>query len=81
MLLATEMLLAMEGKMSRILVATTIIIATLGLVDSANATNSRHSGIAGQKAICHDKTAAKHLSGDALKGEWKRCMEDANAYQ
>ena len=59
--------------MSRILVAATIIIAT--------ATNSRHSGKAGQQAICHDKTGAKHLSGDALKGEWKKCMEDANAYQ
>jgi hypothetical protein len=67
--------------MSRILVAATIIIATLGFLDGANATNSRHSGKAGQQAICHDKTGAKHLSGDALKGEWKKCMEDANAYQ
>jgi hypothetical protein len=60
---------------------TAIIIAALGYVDSANATNSRHSGIAGQKAICHDKVAAKHLSGDTMKAEWKKCMEDANAYQ
>ena len=45
----------MEGKVSRKLVATVIIIATLGFVDNANATNSRHSGVAGQKAICHDR--------------------------
>ena len=67
--------------MSRILIATTIIIATLGFVDSASATNSRHSGAAGQRAICHDKIGAKHLSGDPMKAEWKKCMEDANAYQ
>jgi hypothetical protein len=71
----------MEGKVSRKLVATAIIIATLGFVNHANATNSRHSGIAGQKAICHDKVAAKHLTGDPMKVELKKCMEDANAYQ
>ena len=49
------MLLAMEGKVSRKLVATVIIIATFAFVDNANATNSRHSGVAGQKAICHDR--------------------------
>ena len=75
------MLSAMEGKVSRKLVATVIIIATLGFVDNANATNSRHSGVAGQKAICHDKVAAKRLTGDPMKAEWKKCMEDANAYQ
>ena len=67
--------------MSRILIAATIIIATLGFVDGASATNSRHSGVAGQRAICHDKIGAKHLSGDPMKAEWKKCMEDANAYQ
>ena len=74
------MLLAMEGKVSRKLVATVIIIATLGFVDNASATNSRHSGVAGQKAICHE-VAAKRLTGDPMKAEWKKCMEDANAYQ
>jgi hypothetical protein len=74
------MLLAMEGRMSRTLVVIAIVIATLGFVDSANATNSRHSGIAGQKAICQDKVGAKHLSGAAQKAEWKKCMVDANAY-
>ena len=66
--------------MSRALVVTAIIIAALGFVDSANATNSRHSGKAGQRAICQDKIGAKHLSGDPMKAEWKKCMEDANAY-
>jgi hypothetical protein len=27
------------------------------------------------------KIGAKHLSGDPMKAEWKKCMEDANAYQ
>ena len=67
--------------MSRILIATTIIIATLGFVDGANATNSSAQGKAGQRALCHDKIGAKHLSGDPMKAEWKKCMEDANAYQ
>jgi hypothetical protein len=38
-------------------------------------------GKAGQRAMCHDKIAAKHLTGDPMKAEWKKCMEDANAYQ
>jgi len=38
-------------------------------------------GKAGQRALCHDKIGAKHLSGDPMKAEWKKCMEDANAYQ
>jgi hypothetical protein len=63
--------------MSRILIAATIIIATLGFVDGANA--NRANGKAGQRAICHDKIGAKHLSGDPMKAEWKKCMEDANA--
>jgi hypothetical protein len=67
--------------MSRILIATTIIIATLGFVDGANATNTRAQGKAGQRAICQDKIGSKHLSGDPMKAEWKKCMEDANAYQ
>jgi hypothetical protein len=66
---------------SRTLMVTAIIIAALGVVDSANAANSRAQGKAGQRAICHDKIGAKHLSGDPMKAEWKKCMEDANAYQ
>ena len=61
--------------------ATAIIVVTLGFIDSANATNSRAQGKAGQRAMCHDKIGAKHLSGDPMKAEWKKCMEDANAYQ
>ncbi len=71
----------MEERMSRIHVLTAIIIAIFGFADSANATNSRAQGKENQKAVCHDKTGAKHLSGDALKAEWKKCMEDAYAYQ
>jgi hypothetical protein len=71
----------MEGIVSRILVVTAIIVTALGFVDSANATNSRAQGKAGQRAMCHDKTGAKHLSGDPMKAEWKKCMEDANTYQ
>jgi hypothetical protein len=70
----------MEGIVSRILVVTTIIVTALGFVDSANATNSRAQGKAGQRAMCHDKIGAKHLSGDPMKAEWKKCMEDANTY-
>jgi hypothetical protein len=61
--------------------------ATLGVavfaltLNSAQATNSRHSGIAGQRAICQGKIGPKKLSGDAQKSEWKKCMEDANVYQ
>jgi hypothetical protein len=58
------MLSAMEGKVSRKLVATVIIIATLGVVDNANATNSRHSGAAGHKAICHDKVEMPEIRDD-----------------
>ena len=65
--------------MSRIHLATAIIIAMLGFVDSANAT--RKNGKAGQRAICHDKVGPKNLSGYAHKAEWKKCMEDANYYQ
>jgi hypothetical protein len=65
---------------SRTLMVTAIIIAALGFVDSANATNSRAQGKAGQRALCHDKVGAKHLTGDPQKAEWKKCMEDANAY-
>jgi hypothetical protein len=71
----------MEGTMFRVHVATAIIIAMFAFVDSANATNSRAQGKAGQRAICHDKIGAKHLSGDPMKAEWKKCMEDANSYQ
>jgi hypothetical protein len=71
----------MEGIVSRILVVTAIIVTALGFVDSANATNSRAQGKAGQRAMCHDKIGAKHLSGDPMKAEWKKCMEDANTYQ
>jgi hypothetical protein len=67
--------------MSRIPLAIAIIVAMLGFVDSANATNSRAQGKAGQRAICHDKVGAKHLSGDAQKAAWNKCMEDANLYQ
>ena len=67
--------------MSRIHLATAIIIAMLGFVDSANAANSRAQGKAGQRAMCHDKVGAKHLSGDAQKAEWGKCMQDANLYQ
>lgn len=69
----------MEGRLSRLLVVTSILIAALGFSDSANA--NRAQGKANQQAICHDKIAAKHLSGDPMKAEWKKCMEDANAYQ
>jgi hypothetical protein len=62
-------------------VVTAILIAALGFVDSASATNSRAQGKAGQRATCHDKIAAKRLTGDPMKAEWKKCMEDANAYQ
>jgi hypothetical protein len=71
----------MEGTMSRVQLAIAIIIAALGFVDSANATNSRAQGKAGQRAMCQDKIGPKHLSGDAQKAEWKKCMEDANFYQ
>jgi hypothetical protein len=66
---------------SRTFVVTAILIAALGFVDSASATNSRAQGKAGQRAMCHDKIGAKRLSGDPMKAEWKKCMEDANAYQ
>jgi hypothetical protein len=66
---------------SRTFVVTAILIAALGFVDSASATNSRAQGKAGQRALCQDKIGAKHLSGDPMKAEWKKCMEDANAYQ
>jgi hypothetical protein len=77
------MFLAMEGIVSRILIATTIIIATLGLAESANAGPKaiRAQNYAAHKAICHDKVGAKHLSGGPMKAEWTKCMEDANAYQ
>jgi hypothetical protein len=78
-LLNRKMLLNMEGRVSRTLVVTAIIIAALGFADSANA--NRAQGKSGQRAICHDKIGAKHLSGDPMKAEWKKCMEDANAYQ
>jgi hypothetical protein len=71
----------MEGTMSRVQFAMAIMIATLGFVDSANATNSRAQGKAGQRATCHDKVGAKHLAGDAQKTEWTKCMQDANLYQ
>jgi hypothetical protein len=71
----------MEGIVSRILVATTIIIATLGLAESANASNDRAQNRANQRAICHGKIGAKHLTGDPMKAEWKKCLADANAYQ
>ena len=45
--------------MSRVQLAMAIMIATLGFVDSANATNSRAQGKAGQRATCHDKVGAK----------------------
>jgi hypothetical protein len=66
---------------SRTFVVTAILIVALGFVDSASASNSRAQGKAGQRALCHDKIGAKHLSGDPMKAEWKKCMEDANAYQ
>jgi hypothetical protein len=75
------MFLTMEGSVSRIFLAITITIVTLGFIDSANATNSRAQGKAGQRAMCQDKIGPKHLSGDPMKAEWKKCMEDANAYQ
>jgi hypothetical protein len=71
----------MEGRVSRTLAIAAIVIAALGFVDSASASNSRAQGKAGQRALCHDKVGAKHLSGDPMKAEWKKCMEDANAYQ
>jgi hypothetical protein len=71
----------MEGIVSRILVATTITIAALGFVDHANAGgNKRGTDKAAQRAICHGKIGVKHLTGDPMKAEWKKCMEDANAY-
>ena len=80
-MLLKQCFLTMEGSVSRIYLATAIIVVTLGFIDSANATNSRAQGKAGQRALCHDKIGAKHLSGDPMKAEWKKCMEDANAYQ
>ncbi len=76
------MFLAMEGIVSRILVTITIIIAMLGLVESANAGAKAilRQNKAVNRATCHDKIGAKHLSGDPMKAEWKKCMEDANAY-
>jgi hypothetical protein len=55
-------------------------LAILGMsADLAQA--NRANGKAGQLAICKEKINAKHLSGDASKAEWKKCMADANAYQ
>jgi hypothetical protein len=71
----------MEGRVSRTLATAAIVIAALGFVDSASASNSRAQGKAGPRALCHDEIGAKHLSGGAMKAEWKKCMEDANAYQ
>jgi len=42
---------------------------------------NRHNGKVGQQAMCKEKIGAKHLSKDLAKTEWKKCMEDANAYQ
>jgi hypothetical protein len=42
---------------------------------------NRANGKAGQRALCKEKIEPKHLSGDPAKAEWKKCMEDANAYQ
>ena len=68
--------------MSRTFVVTAIIVVALGFVDAASAGgNSRGQGKANQRAICHGKIGAKHLTGDPMKAEWKKCMEDANAYQ
>ena len=68
--------------MSRTLIIAAIMIAAVGFADSANAGgNSRRQGKANQHAICHDKIGAKHLTGDLMKAESKKCMEDANAYQ
>jgi hypothetical protein len=68
--------------MLRVHLWTMVGVAIFALtLNSAQATNSRHSGKAGQQAICQDKVGPKKLSGAAQKSEWKKCMEDANMYQ
>ena len=67
--------------MSRILIATTIIIATLGFVKRDKVRNSMAQDKEAHRALCHDKIGDKHVSNDPMKAEWKNCMKDTNAYQ
>jgi len=49
---------------------------------SANLAHAnRRNAVAGQRAMCKEKITQKGVSGDAAKAEWRKCMEDANAYQ
>jgi len=59
------------------IVAALAVFAMLPEAAHAN----RANGKAGQRLMCKEKIDAKHLSKDAAKDEWKKCMEDANAYQ
>ena len=69
--------------MSRTLMVTAVIIATLGFVDSASAGAKLilRQNKAAARAACHDKVGAKGLSGDPMKAEMKKCMADINMYQ
>ena len=57
------------------LVAVVVVALPMDLAQA-----NRANGKAGQRAMCKEKIVPKHLSGDAAKAEWKKCMEDANAY-
>ena len=57
-------------------------VIAIGLtVNLAEAGMTKHNAIAGQKALCHSKIDPKHLTGDASKAEWKKCMESPDYYK
>ena len=67
--------------MFRIHVATAIIIAMFAFVDSANATNSRAQGKAGQRAICHDKIRSQALVWRSSQSRVEEVHGGCSSYQ
>jgi len=61
-----------------------ILTVAFGLASLANpalAGNTRRTMAQAITAKCKQAIDPKHLKGDALKAEWKKCREEGDSYQ
>jgi hypothetical protein len=66
--------------MFKVILTCAISVSILGIVLGPAQAN-RHMANVGRDLRCREKIDPKHLTGDSLKAEWKKCKESPDTYQ
>jgi hypothetical protein len=65
--------------MFKVILTCAISLSILGII-SAPAQANRHMADVGRDLRCKEKIDPKHLTGDSLKAEWKKCRASPENY-